>query len=41
MGFLAIFSTRHLSHMTYDRSVVQFCDRQFEDSLSNWPERRQ
>jgi len=29
------------SPMTYDRSVVQFCDRQFEDSLSNWPERRQ
>ena len=26
-------------HMTYDRSVIEFCDREFEDSLSNWPER--
>jgi len=26
--------------MTYDRSMVKFCDCQFEDRLSIWSERR-
>jgi hypothetical protein len=32
--------TRYVSRMTYDRSVIEFCDREFEDGLLSWPERR-
>jgi hypothetical protein len=31
--------SRAISNIRCDRSVLQFCDRQFEDSLSIWTER--